>query len=50
MIPTIASATVISDLTTSLAAYSTASFALVAAVVALRIGLKWIKGLSSKAS
>lgn len=50
MIPTIASATVISDLTTDLAAYSTAAFTLVAAVVALRIGLKWVKGLSSKAS
>jgi len=46
----LASATVISDLVADLAAYSTAAFALVAAVVALRIGLKWVKGLSGKAS
>jgi hypothetical protein len=50
MIPTLASADVISDLATDLGAYSTAAFTLVAAVLAVRIGLKWIKGLSSKAS
>lgn len=46
----LASATVISDLATDLAAYSTAAFTLVAAVLAVRIGLKWVKGLSGKAS
>lgn len=46
----LASATVVSDLATDLAAYSTAAFTLVAAVVALKIGLKWVKGLSSRAS
>lgn len=46
----LASATVISDLTTDLGAYSTAAFTLVGAVVAATIGLKWVKGWSSKAS
>jgi hypothetical protein len=46
----LASATVIGDLTSDLASYSTAAFTLVAAVVALKIGLKWVKGISSRAS
>lgn len=46
----LASATVVSDLATDLASYSTAAFTLVAAVIALKVGLKWIKGLSSRAS
>jgi hypothetical protein len=46
----LASATVIGDLASDLGAYSTAAFTLVAAVVALKIGLKWVKGLSSRAS
>jgi hypothetical protein len=46
----LASATVVSDLTTTLGTYSTAAFALVAAVIALKIGLKWVKGISSRAS
>lgn len=46
----LASATVISDLTDDLAAYASAAFALTAAVVALRIGIKWVKGLSGRAS
>jgi hypothetical protein len=50
MMNILASASVVSDLTSDLAPYATAAFGLVAAVVALRIGLKWVKGLSSKAS
>lgn len=46
----LANATVVSELTSTLATYSTAAFTLVAAVIALKIGLKWVKGLSSKAS
>jgi hypothetical protein len=46
----LASATVISELTSDLAGYSTAAFALVAAVIALKVGIKWVKGLSSRAS
>lgn len=41
---------VITGLTSDLAPYATAAAALVAAVVALRIGLKWVKGIASKAS
>jgi hypothetical protein len=41
---------VISDLTSSLAGYAAAAATLVAAVVALRIGIKWAKGIASKAS
>lgn len=41
---------VISDLTSDLAGYTTAAAALVAAVIALRIGLKWAKAISSRAS
>jgi len=47
---TLASATVISDLASDLGAYSTAAFTLVAAVLAVRIGIKWAKGLTSRAS
>lgn len=46
----LASATVITELTSSLSAYTTAAFTLVAGVVAATIGLKWVKGWSSKAS
>lgn len=46
----LANATVVSDLATELGTYSAAAFTLVAAVVALKVGLKWIKGLSSRAS
>jgi len=46
----LASATAISSMTTELSAYATAAGALVAAVIALKIGLKWAKGLSSRAS
>lgn len=46
----LASADVISDLVTTLAPYSTAAFTLVGAVIATSIGLKWVKGWSSKAS
>jgi hypothetical protein len=47
---TLASATVISDLVSDLGSYTTAAFTLVAGVVAATIGLKWVKGWSSKAS
>lgn len=46
----LASATVVSDLTGDLAAYSTAAFTLVAAVIALKVAIKWAKGISSRAS
>lgn len=46
----IATATVISDLVTDLSSYTAAAFTLVAGVVAATIGLKWVKGWSSKAS
>jgi len=41
---------VISDLTGDFAGYAAAAATLVAAVVALRIGLKWVKSIASKAS
>lgn len=40
----------IEALTTDLAGYSTAAATLVAAVIALKIGLKWAKAISSRAS
>jgi hypothetical protein len=40
----------ITALTTDLAGYATAAAALVTAVIALRIGIKWAKGIASKAS
>lgn len=43
-------ASVIADLVTDLGAYSAAAFTLVGAVVAATVGLKWVKGWSSKAS
>lgn len=43
-------ATAISAMTGELTAYATAAGALVAAVIALKIGLKWAKGISSRAS
>lgn len=47
---TLANATIISDMTTDLAAYSTAAFTLVAAVIALKVALKWAKGITGRAS
>jgi len=41
---------VITDLTSELAGYASAAATLVAAVIALRVGLKWAKGIASKAS
>lgn len=42
--------TVISDLATDLTPYATAAGALLAAVLAVKIGIKWAKGLVSRAS
>ena len=50
MMNMLASATVIGDLTSELGAYTTAAITLVGAVIALKIGLKWAKGLASRAS
>lgn len=46
----LADASVITQLVSTLAPYSTAAFGLVGAVIATGIGLKWVKGWSSKAS
>ena len=43
-------ASAISGMTSELTAYASAAAALVTAVIALKIGLKWAKGLSSRAS
>lgn len=46
----LASATVISDLAADFAPYATAGFTLVAAVLAAKVGFKWLKGMTSRAS
>lgn len=41
---------VISDLTGEFSGYAAAAATMVAAVLAVRIGLKWVKSIASKAS
>ena len=40
----------ITDLTTGVAPYGVAAFAMISAVLAITIGLKWVKRFASRAS